>query len=497
MTRNPLLPVLAGSRAVLVGRDVPEPDADHGFGRGWESAELATMRLGQVLVSPVQQAFEMTSVAELVGDPSPDEVIEAMRWAAVVVSDTLLFSYSATGPIGDRSELATVAQIMHDSAAARLVVLLDCSDFASLVPLFLKPDAVDPDRVSLLAGERHMLLSSEIDPLTSNLAEVIATGVRGGPEVLDLVSLRDAVRARYTELRVQVENEWIPGEKSLFCYAGQRVALAVNPALPPSGEVPRRREPRPSVGPLRKTTYVTDDFVRNAARVLIEAIRAAAPASWTPEEGAEPEIAVTEPAAETEVPGRYVLVIPANRRLKVLHRGGGLPWTSAWTEPCYEPRDAEQDELVVRQLHVAGAFPAAGFSATAAVHVRFPSRGWGVGIKLRALIAMRVPGWTATAGGDSARVRWRAEDPEAPGRSISIEQEPGDEGGDVTMIGTTALGVEQRIMLPGELTKAMSYMDVSAVAEAFEAMTVMGVLPVETQWDVAGRPQRERGESVL
>ncbi|MEU4625194.1 hypothetical protein AB0G04_35125 [Actinoplanes sp. NPDC023801] len=224
--------MLATSRAVLVGRDVPEPDVDYGSGRGWESAELATTRLSQVLLSPGHQAFEMTSVAELVGNPSPAEVIEATRGAAAAVSDTLLFSYCATGPISDHSELATVAQIMRDSAATRLVVLLDCSGFPSTVSHFLRLVDAQPDRVSLLAGARSMLFTTEIDPLTSNIAEAIAVGVEGGPEALDLASLRDAVRAKHTELRQAVENEWLPGEKTLISHAGDRVALGINPARP-------------------------------------------------------------------------------------------------------------------------------------------------------------------------------------------------------------------------------------------------------------------------
>ncbi|WP_203794894.1 hypothetical protein, partial [Actinoplanes derwentensis] len=349
MTRNPLLPVLAGSRAVLVGRDVPEPDVDYGFGRGWESAELATKRLSQVLVSPAHQAFEMTSVAELVGNPSPAEVIEAMRGAAAAVSDTLLFSYCATGPINDQSELATVAQIMRDSAATRLVVLLDCSDFALTVSHFLRMVDAEPDRVSLLAGARSMLFTSEIDPLTSNLAEALAVGVDGGPEALDLATLRDAVRAKHTELREAVENEWIPGEKSLICRAGHRVALGINPALPPSGAQPQRREVRRSVGPL---TDRSNSDETAAAVVLVAAIRAAAPASWTSEADlAAGAFAVKEPTAENEEATRYVLIKVGQRRLKVNHQGGFTRLRSIHSRIFLGYADEhDQYELCVRQL---------------------------------------------------------------------------------------------------------------------------------------------------
>ncbi|MBB2948825.1 hypothetical protein FB565_008611 [Actinoplanes lutulentus] len=486
MTRNPLLPVLAGSRAVLVGRDVPEPDADYRFGRGWESAEVGTKRFSQVLVSPVHQAFEMTGVVELVGDSPPAEVIEAVCRAAAEVSDTLLFFYAATGPVGDQSELATVAEIMRGSAATRLVVLLDCPDISTAASHFLLLADTEPDRVSLLAGGRSMLFSSEIDPLTSNLTEVIAAGVEGGSEALDLFSLGNAVRAKYTELREAVENEWIPGEKSLICYAGKRVALGINLASPPSGEEPLRREVARSVGPRGPWNFRNDAVVMNAVSALTEVIRAAAPASWTPKEGTEPEdVAVKEPTAENEAPGRYVWVVPGARRLKVFRGGGNVPWTSAWTFPD-DPRlfDADTRELIVRQLHVDGMIPAPGFSATAAVHVLFPSRQSSIEAELRALIALRVPGWTATAASDSVGARWRVQDPEDQGRSISIETEPGGGGGDVTVIGRTALGVEQRILLPHKLSRPSGFHTVP-LGEAVEALTVMGVLPVVAQWGVA------------
>ncbi|HWS35158.1 MAG TPA: hypothetical protein VN408_20755 [Actinoplanes sp.] len=484
MTRNPLLPVLDGSRAVLVGRDVPEPDVDYGFGRGWESAELATMQLSQVLLSPAHQVFEMTSVAKLVGDPSPAEVIAAMRGAAAAVSDTLLFSYCATGPVNDQSELATVAQIMRDSAATRLVVLLDCSDFASTVSHFLHLVDAEPDRVSLLAGARSMLFTTEIDPLTSNLAEAIAVGIDGGPEALDLVSLRDAVRDRHTELREAVEDEWLPGEKSLICLAGDRVALGINPALPPSGAQPRRREAPRSTGPLRDRSS-SDETA--AATVLVTAIRAAAPAAWTSEaNSAAGAFAVREPTADNEKAKRYVLIKAGAGRLKVIHRGGISGQSTSSRIMLGYADQHDQNELFVRQLHVDGVFPARGFSATAAVHVPFPRRDWCVEVALRALIALRVTGWTATVTSDSAGVRWKAQDPEDRSRSVSIEKQPGDEGGDVIVIGTATLGVEQRILLPLALGKDMGFKDVPALEKAVEALTVMGILPVEAQWGITG-----------
>ncbi|MEU4643361.1 hypothetical protein [Micromonospora sp. NPDC023814] len=97
--RHPLLPVLAGSRAVLVGRDTPDPDADHGFGHGYESAVEATRALARTLVSPnIGTPFLEAHTEQLVRGESPDAVIDAVRRAAAAASDTLLFSYAATGP---------------------------------------------------------------------------------------------------------------------------------------------------------------------------------------------------------------------------------------------------------------------------------------------------------------------------------------------------------------------------------------------------------------
>ncbi|WP_203794578.1 hypothetical protein, partial [Actinoplanes derwentensis] len=347
MTRNPLLPVLAGSRAVLVGRDVPEPDVDYGSGRGWESAELATTRLSQVLVSPAHQAFEMTGVTELVGNPSPVEVMEAMRQAAAEASDTLLFSFSATGPISNQSQLATVARIMQKSAATRLVVLLDCSDFPFSVSHFLRLVDAAPNRVSLLAGERSMLFDTEIDPLTSNLAEAIAIGVEGGPEALDLVSLRDAIWAKYIALRETVDNEWILGEKSLICRGGERVALGINPALPPDGAEPRREVSR-SVVPLGKRNIRENPDVRNAVSLLIRAILAAAPALWTSKVGAAPgTVSVQELTAENEVPKRYVLFRAGSGWLRAIHHGDNSPRS---THTRIHVDDVYQLALFLRQL---------------------------------------------------------------------------------------------------------------------------------------------------
>ncbi|MFI9643974.1 hypothetical protein ACIG87_28660 [Micromonospora sp. NPDC051925] len=264
--RHPLLPVLANSRAVLVGRDTPDPDAAYGFGHGYESAVAATRALARTLASPnVGTPFLEAHTELLVCGESPDVVIDAVRRAAAAASDTLLFSYAATGPEhsetpggteqwieepgGRRSVLSRVADLMWDSAATRLVVLLDCGSARIAARCFTRPDppAVHRHgaRLSLLGAGRVMLFGSEIDPFTSTLTGALQAGVDGGPEALDLVALDNAVRARFTELRYQVENEYIPGAKQLLLHGSHEVALGINRAFPPDDrDVALRHPPR-------------------------------------------------------------------------------------------------------------------------------------------------------------------------------------------------------------------------------------------------------------
>jgi hypothetical protein len=77
--------------------------------------------------------------------------------------------------------------------------------------------------------------------------------------------------------------------------------------------------------------------------------------------------------------------------------------------------------------------------------------GSGSAIDLHELIAMRVPGWTATASSGPSGAHWEAQDPDATRRAVRIEEQLGDVAGDVTVIGTTALGIAQRILLPTSL----------------------------------------------
>ncbi|MEU4565555.1 hypothetical protein [Micromonospora sp. NPDC023956] len=215
----------------------------------------ATKALARALSSPnIGTPFLEAHTEQLVGGESPDTVIDAVRRAAAASSDTLLFSYAETGPESldspdgaeqpgsERSMLARVADLMWDSGATRLVVLLDCGSAEIAAQHFVRPTpAGRPQRgpsVSVLGASRWMLFGSEIDPFMSTLTEALQAGVNDGPQTLDLVTLRNAVEAKFTELRYMVENEYIPGAKQLLLHGGHEVALGLNRAFPPSSRYP-------------------------------------------------------------------------------------------------------------------------------------------------------------------------------------------------------------------------------------------------------------------
>ncbi|KXK60392.1 hypothetical protein AWW66_19090 [Micromonospora rosaria] len=192
-------------------------------------------------------------------------MIDAVCRAAATATDTLLFSYAATGPEhgetpegaeqwtedpgSRRSVLSRVADLMRDSAATRLVVLLDCGSAQVAARHFTRPDTPAGHRhgaqLSLLGAGRVMLFGSEIDPFTSTLTGALQAGVDGGPEALNLAALGNAVQAKFTELRYHVENEYIPGAKPLLLHGGYEVALGINRAFPPDDrDVALRYPPR-------------------------------------------------------------------------------------------------------------------------------------------------------------------------------------------------------------------------------------------------------------
>ena len=72
------------------------------------------------------------------------------------------------------------------------------------------------------------------DEFTDTLVDVLHSGVRGGPAVLSLLDLCDAVEGKWTALRYLVENEWIAGASSVSVSGGHQAALGANLAHGPA-----------------------------------------------------------------------------------------------------------------------------------------------------------------------------------------------------------------------------------------------------------------------
>jgi hypothetical protein len=213
-----------------------------------------TVALAEALVSAGTGApFREGTVEVLVDGDSAASVLAAVQRAAAAASDVLLLYYAGSGSrhdaflfgeAGPRSKslvdedptLRTVADVMRDSRAARLVVLLDCDSARTAVSYFTRmtlPDTTSATRtLSLLAPEESSFWFAT-DSFTETLTEGLWAGVDGGPEVLDLVTLRNAVYAAFTEVRYRVENEYIGAPGELLLHGGGDVALGVNRATLP------------------------------------------------------------------------------------------------------------------------------------------------------------------------------------------------------------------------------------------------------------------------
>ncbi|MFF5808995.1 hypothetical protein [Streptomyces sp. NPDC012746] len=252
--RHALLPDLARSRAVLVACDndavrVPElqPSA-------------RTARLAQALTSPdAAGAFHPDAVMVVTAHRHPAEVLDAVRRAAEEASDVLLLHYVGSGPrhrefalpsADPRSEgtapLRTVADIVLESRAARRVVLLDCEDFETASGLFAgspSPGGAEAAGGLCLMGKPPSLYFGSGDEaipagdeFTATLAEALRSGVADGPEVLDVVTLRNAVEGRWAQLGYGVENEYVTAPDTLSLVGGHDVALGGNIAFGPEGD---------------------------------------------------------------------------------------------------------------------------------------------------------------------------------------------------------------------------------------------------------------------
>ena len=257
--RPALLPDLERSRAVLIACDddvirVPESQP------AARSAQLA-----QTLVSPgLGRAFHSESVTVVTSWQHPAEVFDAVRRAAEEASDVLLFHYVGSGArhrefaltravpgSASPAPLHVVADIVRESPAARRVVLLDCEDFETASGYFTRdpgPGGPGTSRTQSLVGKSpYMYFRSGDDMIpagdefTDTLAQALRSGVTDGPELLDLVTLRNAVEGRWAELRYYVENEYIGAPDTLRLIGGQDVALGRNVAFGPDGD--RSRHP--------------------------------------------------------------------------------------------------------------------------------------------------------------------------------------------------------------------------------------------------------------
>jgi hypothetical protein len=221
--RHALLPDLERSRAVLVRCH----DDSSVFG-----SKQAALRdeIAERLVSGPGRAFDQASTETLANGEDPAEVIDAVRRAAEAASDVLLLYYAGSGerhkefffgregpgpkrPADPLGGLQTVADILRDSRAARLVVLLDCDYVFTAVSLFARMTLPGEFRsLSLLATHEPKYWSDGGrfgDEFTSTLVEGLSDGVEDGPEALDLVTLRNAIEASFTEIRYYIENEYV------------------------------------------------------------------------------------------------------------------------------------------------------------------------------------------------------------------------------------------------------------------------------------------------
>lgn len=242
--RHPLLPDRARSHAVLVASNTGSRQLPSS-----RRPEEVTARLARVLTSPGPDgAFHARNTTLVLGAERPADVLDALLHAAGAASDVLLFWYAGRGllhedtltfgalgtdapyPAGAGVELAAVAQIMTTSQAVRPAVLLDC-DYAAVATTRFTGTAPAP---SLLAADASSFWPMA-DPFTETLIEGLTGGVQDGPEMLDLVTLRDAVAAAHTRTRYCVENEFIGGPAGVLVRGGAELALGGNPAFGPNG----------------------------------------------------------------------------------------------------------------------------------------------------------------------------------------------------------------------------------------------------------------------
>jgi len=245
LPRHPLLPDLQCSRAVLVGCDDGVPRQHQ-----WGPEKMAT-NLADALTAPdTAVAFRPTHTQVLLNPGHPDEILGAVRTAAAAATDTLLFYFvgrtsphrrvpGEPQPGPNRAEdvvgsLGEVSKIIGDSEAVRSVVVLDGVGHR----LFQEHT---PTSFLLGGSSFGPPDGDQLCSFTPTLVSGLANGVRDGPEMLDLLTLRNAVDASFYEARYCIEDHWVVGPSRLTVHHPSRfrmVALGANPVF---GEAGRHR----------------------------------------------------------------------------------------------------------------------------------------------------------------------------------------------------------------------------------------------------------------
>ncbi|MFI2378125.1 hypothetical protein ACH5AO_24160 [Streptomyces sp. NPDC018964] len=253
--RPALMPDLERSRAVVVA-------CDHDAVRPPEVQSTAgAVKLAEALTSPrTGPSFLPEHLTLLTSWTDPAEVVDAVRRAAEEASDVLLFHYVGTGrrhdevvlprrveDEGEASPLLTAAETVRNAPAARKVLLLDCEGFGTVWDRLHRDRGGDGpsrtgDTLSVMgkSPSQYFELHGDKVPAGDNftlaLAGALDSGVDGGPELLDLPTLHNAIEAYWVQMRYYVENEYIGAPSTLGLEAGRPVALGRNVALGPDGE---------------------------------------------------------------------------------------------------------------------------------------------------------------------------------------------------------------------------------------------------------------------
>ncbi|MDG4765080.1 hypothetical protein O7632_13380 [Solwaraspora sp. WMMD406] len=158
-------------------------------------------------------------------NPHPADLLDAVRTASRDAADTLLFYYAYAGS-GDRVDrfYGRVPFASSELAAESAVIL----------------DGVVEDRLAEHTPTSFVLAGSsfgegdQLVSFTPTLVGALCDGIRDGPASLDLLTLRNAVEAAFDEAREYVEDDWVVGPARLYVRQPdlfRMVALGMNPAF--------------------------------------------------------------------------------------------------------------------------------------------------------------------------------------------------------------------------------------------------------------------------